>query len=71
MLRLARDAWSMVIRLRQATNEYAPLKRFLYNEWKKRNERLNVGGVSIRSRNGAPSRKERVVNDHTTKARNN
>ena len=25
--------------------------------WKKRNERQNVGGVSIRSRNGAPSRK--------------
>ena len=25
--------------------------------WKKRNERLGVGGVSIRSRNGAPCRK--------------
>ena len=32
-------------------------KRFLCNIWKKRNERLNVGsGVSISSRNGAPSR---------------
>ena len=31
--------------------------------WKKRNERPNVGGVSIRSRNGgAPSRKRCVVN---------
>ena len=29
--------------------------RFLCNIWKKRNERPNVGGVSIRSRNGAPS----------------
>ena len=29
--------------------------------WKKRNERPNVGGVSIRSRNGAPSRKGCVV----------
>ena len=46
-------------------------KRFLCNIWKKRNERLNVEGVSIRSRNGAPSRKGRVVNGHTTKASNN
>ena len=45
-------------------------KRFLCNIWKKRNERLNVEGVSIRSRNGAPSRKGRVVNGHTTKASN-
>ena len=30
-------------------------KRFLCNIWKKLYERLNVGGVSIRSRNGAPS----------------
>ena len=42
-------------------------KRFLCNTWKKRNERLNVeGAVSIRSRNGAPSRKGRVVNGHST-----
>ena len=27
MLRLARDAWSTAIRLRQATNEYAPPPR--------------------------------------------
>ena len=46
-------------------------KRFLCNIWKKRNERLNVEGVSIRSRNGAPSRKGRVVNGHTTRASNN
>ena len=45
-------------------------KIFLCNVWKKRNERLNVEGVSIRSRNGAPSRKGRVVNGHTTKASN-
>ena len=30
-------------------------KRFLCSIWKKRNERPNVGGVSIRSRNGASS----------------
>ena len=41
------------------------------NVWKKRNERLNVEGVSIRSRNGAPSRERRVVNGNTTKASNN
>ena len=43
-------------------------KRFLCNICKKRNERLNVEGVSFRSRNGAPSRKGRMVNGHTTKA---
>ena len=38
---------------------------------KKRNERgANVGGVSIRSRNGAPSRKGCVVNGQMTKASN-
>ena len=36
-------------------------KQFLCNTWKKRNERRNVGGASIRSRNGAPSRKGCVV----------
>ena len=35
---------------------------------KKRNEPPNVGGVSMRSRNGAPSRKGCVVNGQTTKA---
>ena len=30
-------------------------KQFLCSIWKKRNEHPNVGGVSIRSRNGAPS----------------
>ena len=43
-------------------------KHFLRNIWKKRNERPNVGGVSIRSRNGAPSRKGCVVNGQMTKA---
>ena len=38
--------------------------------WKKRNERPNVGGVSFRSRNGAPSRKGCVVNAQMTKASN-
>ena len=33
-------------------------KQFLCNIRKKRNERPNVGGASIRSRNGAPSRKD-------------
>ena len=46
-------------------------KMFLCNIWKQSNERLNVEGVSIRSRNGAPSRKGRVVNGHTTNASNN
>ena len=36
--------------------------QFLCNTWKKRYELPNVGGVSIRSRNGAPSRKGCVVN---------
>ena len=36
----------------------------------KRNERPNVGGVSIRSRNGAPSRKGCVINGQMTKASN-
>ena len=45
-------------------------KRFLCNIWKKRNERPNVESVSFRSRNGAMSRKGRVVNGHTTKASN-
>ena len=43
-------------------------KNFLRNTRKRRNERPNVGGVSIRSRNGAPSRKECMVNGQMTKA---
>ena len=43
-------------------------KKFLCNIWKKRNERPNAGGVSIRCRNGAPSRKGCVVNGPMTKA---
>ena len=38
--------------------------------WKKRDERPNVRGVSVRSRNGAPSRKGCMVNGQTTKASN-
>ena len=44
--------------------------RFLCSEWKKRNEYLVVGGISDRSRNGAPSRKRCVVSGQTTKASN-
>ena len=40
------------------------------NGKKKRNERPNVGSVSIRSRNGAPYRKGCVVNGQMTKASN-
>ena len=36
-------------------------KHFLCSIWKTRNERPNGGGVSIRSRNGAPSRQGCVV----------
>ena len=45
-------------------------RRFLCSVWKKRNEYLAVGGVSLRSRSGAPSRKRCVVNGQTTKASN-
>ena len=45
-------------------------KKFLCNIWTKRNEHPNVGGVSLRSRNGAPSRKGCVVNGLMTKASN-
>ena len=40
--------------------------RNVYNVWKQRNERPTVGGVSIRSRNVAPSRKGCVVNGQMT-----
>ena len=43
-------------------------KTFLCSIWKRRDERPIVGGVSIRSRNGAPSRKGYVVNGQMTKA---
>ena len=36
-------------------------EQFLCNIRKERNERPNVGGVSTRSRNGAPSRERCVV----------
>ena len=45
-------------------------KHFLRSMWKTRNEPPNVGGVSIRSRNIAPSRKGCVVNGQMTKASN-
>ena len=45
-------------------------RRFLRSVWKKRNEHLVVGRVSLRSRNGAPSRKRCMVNGQTTKASN-
>ena len=35
---------------------------FFCDAWKKRIERRNVGGVSMRSRNGVPSRTGCVVN---------
>ena len=37
-------------------------KKKLCDTWKQCNERPNAGGVSIRIRNGAPSRKGCVVN---------
>ena len=40
------------------------------NTWRKRNERPHVRNTSIRSRNGAPSRKGCVVNGQMTKASN-
>ena len=45
-------------------------KKLLYNIWKRRNERPNGGGVSIRRRIRAPSRKGRVVNGPMTNASN-
>lgn len=41
------------------------------SEINKHNERLDVKSVSIRSKNGVLSHKERMVNGHTTKANNN
>ena len=45
-------------------------KQFLCSICKNRNEHPNVGGVSVRSRNGAPSRKGCVVNGQMTRASN-
>ena len=44
-------------------------KLFSCSIWTRRNERQNVGGVSIWSRNGVPSRKGCLVNGQMTKAR--
>ena len=46
-------------------------KQFLCSIGNKRTERPNVGGVSIRSWIGAPSRKGCMVNDQLTQASNN
>ena len=43
---------------------------FPRNMRKQRNERPIIGGVSIRSRNGSPSRKGCVVSGQMTKASN-
>ena len=43
-------------------------KTFLFNVWEEPIERPNVGGVSIGSRDGAPSRKGCVVNGQTSAA---
>ena len=40
------------------------------NRWKQCNERPNVGGVSVKSRNGALSRKGCMANGQTTRASN-
>ena len=45
-------------------------RHLVCNIWKKRNECPDVGVVSIRSRNGAPSRKGCVVNGQMTKVSN-
>ena len=45
-------------------------KKFLCDVWKQRDERLTVGGVSIRNENGASSRLGCVVNDQINKASN-
>ena len=45
-------------------------KQFYVLLWKKRNERPNVGSVSIMSRNGAPPRNGCVVNGQMAKASN-
>ena len=42
----------------------------VYDMWGKRNERPNVGGVFMRNRNGASSRKGGVVNGQMTKTSN-
>ena len=45
-------------------------KRSYVTYGKIRNRRPNVAGVSIKTRNGAPSRKGRVVNGQMTEASN-
>ena len=45
-------------------------EKFPCSIWKKSYDSRNVGGVSIRSRNDAPSRKGCVANGQMTKASN-
>ena len=45
-------------------------KIFPCDIWEQSNERPTVGGVSITSRSGAPSRKVRVVHGQPTKQNN-
>ena len=72
-------AWQVVYRMPDSVSKPPPSakqdgdrisKQFLCGMWKKRNERPNVGGVSIRSRNGAQSRKGCVLNGQMTKTSN-
>lgn len=45
-------------------------KSFWYNVWKKCDEHRNTGGVSLKSRKGAPSRKGHVANGQSARANN-
>ena len=84
-LRLARDAWSMVIQLRRVTDEYAPLGlghgacsmvirlRQATNEFARpfsRQERLVNCNTTKTSKQSVPVSKARVVNGDPTKAIN-
>ena len=55
----------------KAKQEGDKARNMLYVTWKKRNVRPKAGGVSIRGRNGSPSRKGCVVNRQITKASSN
>ena len=72
----ARESWSMAGEKASEEHSKRPtaLDEFIsidvYDMWGKRNERPNVGGVFIRNRNGAPSRKRCVVNGYITESSN-
>ena len=57
-------------RLTNSLPKLSLIAQFLFTVWKKDDGRPKFGGVSIRSRNGAPSRTGCVVNGQMTKARN-